>query len=117
MAKDIEILIIGFGSIGQRHYRNLLNLGYKNVFLSIGDGTKGYPKEAPFDRIIVTAGAPVIPETLTKQLSNGGIMVIPVGNRFFQTLQIITKKDHKIGISEDCQCTFVKLIGEFGYKE
>jgi len=97
--------------------RILRELRYKNVSFIIGDGTKGLPKEAPFDRIIVTAGAPEIPQILVEQLSDGGIMVIPVGSRFFQTLQIIRKKDDNIRISEDCQCTFVKLIGEYGYKK
>ena len=95
----------------------LRELGYKNITLSIGDGTLGLKKEAPFDRIIVTAGTEDIPETLVEQLGEGGIMVIPVGSRNCQTLQIIKKLNNKIKISQGCQCTFVKLIGEQGYKE
>jgi protein-L-isoaspartate(D-aspartate) O-methyltransferase len=95
----------------------LRDLGYKNVYMSIGDGTLGLKKEAPFDRIIVTAGAEKIPDALVEQLHEGGILVIPVGNRLYQTLQIITKKNNEIRISETCQCTFVRLIGEDGYKE
>jgi protein-L-isoaspartate(D-aspartate) O-methyltransferase len=97
--------------------RILSDMGYNNVVLRIGDGTLGSPKDAPFNRIIVTAGAPDIPKTLLDQLSDGGIMVIPVGDRFCQALKIIRKSTEGVKISEGCYCTFVKLIGKYAYEE
>jgi protein-L-isoaspartate(D-aspartate) O-methyltransferase len=80
--------------------------------LILGDGSLGLPAEAPFDRIIVTAGAPKIPETLIDQLASGGIMIIPVGNNTHQTMHILIKKpDGSLeNISLD-QFSFVPLIG------
>jgi protein-L-isoaspartate(D-aspartate) O-methyltransferase len=80
--------------------------------LILGDGSLGLPTEAPFDRIIVTAGAPKIPDTLINQLAFGGIMIIPVGNNTHQTMHILIKKpDGNLeNISLD-QFSFVPLIG------
>jgi len=64
---------------------------YENLTLIVGDGTQGYAKEAPYDRIIVTAAASEIPKTLLKQLADGGIMVIPVGDTFEQRLLHVKK--------------------------
>lgn len=81
-----------------------------------GDGTKGIPTYAPFDKIIVTAGAPVIPESLVQQLKPGGIMVIPVGNAEAQKMRLVVKIDEthfKEKILESFK--FVPLIGESGW--
>jgi protein-L-isoaspartate(D-aspartate) O-methyltransferase len=95
----------------------LRQLGYVNVEVIVGDGTLGYPSRAPYDGIIVTAGAPRIPAVLVDQLADGGRLVIPVGNSFHQTLTRVTKK----GDSHDSEklegCVFVPLIGEHGWKE
>lgn len=98
--------------------RKLLDqLGYHNVIAKCSDGTLGWPDESPFEGIIVTAGAPEVPEKLVQQLTVGGRMVIPIGNRWSQTLfQIGRDKDgvHKTDLGG---CRFVKLIGEHGWKE
>ncbi len=87
-------------------------LGYYNIHLQIGDGSQGYPKEAPYDGIIVTAGAPYTPEKLIDQLAIDGRLIIPVGSESLQDLKRITKT--KEGIREESLggCRFVKLIGK-----
>ncbi len=92
------------------------SLGYTNVHFKLADGTLGWPEHAPFDRIIVTAAAPDIPQPLIDQLKPGGIMVIPVGSRYLQTLtKVIKKPNGKLQVKELFGCAFVPLIGEFGY--
>lgn len=94
---------------------DLKRTGYKNVEIIIADGTKGYKQEAPYDRIIVTAAAPRIPDSLVKQLKDNGKMLIPVGGRMFQELLLIEKKDDKIHEKKLGGCVFVPLIGEEGW--
>jgi protein-L-isoaspartate(D-aspartate) O-methyltransferase len=102
-------------SLAERAKNILSELSYDRFHAKVADGTKGWPEEAPFDGIIVTAGAPVIPETLIDQLSEGGRMVIPVGSRFSQRLYKSIKKAGKIIQEEDTMCVFVPLIGEYGW--
>jgi protein-L-isoaspartate(D-aspartate) O-methyltransferase len=100
--------------------RNILDaLNFYNVAIRVGDGTYGWREESPFDGIIVTAGAPRIPETFTAQLAVGGRLVIPVGSRISQDLFRVTR------LSEDANdlktenlggCRFVDLIGEHGWE-
>jgi protein-L-isoaspartate(D-aspartate) O-methyltransferase len=83
-----------------------------------GDGTIGWEEFAPFDKIIVTAGSPGVPEKLKNQLAIGGKMVIPVGNKFTQTLQVLSKiSDKKFDIEDIPDFAFVPLIGREGWKE
>ncbi len=89
-------------------------LGY-NPFFFYGDGSKGIPAKAPFDKIIVTAGAPVIPSSLTEQLSENGILIIPVGDRESQKMIKITKKNGELAKEEFNQFAFVPLLGESGW--
>jgi protein-L-isoaspartate(D-aspartate) O-methyltransferase len=97
--------------------RKLLDqLGYHNVILKCSDGTLGWPSESPFEAIIVTAGAPNVPDKLVQQMSVGGRMVIPVGNRFSQTLLKIRKDERGAHATDLGGCRFVKLIGEHGWK-
>jgi protein-L-isoaspartate(D-aspartate) O-methyltransferase len=92
------------------------SLGLLNVNLKIGDGTCGWLEEAPFDAIIVTAGAPAIPAQLVEQLKPGGRLIIPVGDQYEQTLQKITKRtDGTISKEDVMGCRFVKLIGQSGW--
>ncbi len=93
----------------------LAHLGYRNVRFRVGDGTKGWPEEAPFDAILVTAGAPHIPPSLAKQLREGGRMVIPVGDRHQQELLAVRKQGGQLVQRVLCPCTFVPLIGEEGW--
>jgi protein-L-isoaspartate(D-aspartate) O-methyltransferase len=83
-----------------------------------GDGTIGWEEYAPFDKIIVTAGSPGVPEQLKKQLAIDGKMVIPVGNKFSQTLQVLTKySDDEFEVEDIPEFAFVPLIGREGWKE
>ena len=93
----------------------LPELGYRPFFF-FGDGSKGLPQKAPFDKIIVTAGAPVIPNTLTDQLSDGGILVIPVGNREKQKMVRIRRRGHSLQKEEYDNFAFVPLLGEEGWE-
>ncbi|MEM0379885.1 MAG: protein-L-isoaspartate O-methyltransferase [Desulfurococcaceae archaeon] len=97
--------------------RNLEKTGYiKYVKVIVGDGTLGYAEAAPFDRIIVTAAAPSIPPPLIHQLSDNGILVIPVGNRFVQQLVIVEKQGNEIRKRYGIECIFVPLIGKYGFQ-
>lgn len=92
-------------------------LGYHNIVTRYSDGTTGWKDESPFDAIIVTAGAPEVPEVLVKQLAVGGRMVIPVGNQYAQELIKIVRDDKGIHQTNLGGCRFVKLVGEHGWKE
>jgi len=93
--------------------KGILNkLGYKNIRVHIAEPALGWQPEAPYDAIIVTAGAPQIPDSLLVQLKTGGRMVIPVGNRYDQDLYQIRKKEDKNIIQNLGGCRFVSLIGE-----
>ncbi|NJE01615.1 protein-L-isoaspartate(D-aspartate) O-methyltransferase [Thermococcus sp. JdF3] len=98
--------------------RNLERAGVENVHVFLGDGTKGFPPKAPYDRIIVTAGAPGVPEPLIEQLKPGGRLVIPVGSRhLWQELYIVTKTgDGEIRKKRWGEVAFVPLIGEHGWR-
>jgi protein-L-isoaspartate(D-aspartate) O-methyltransferase len=92
-------------------------LGY-TIKLKIGDGTLGWSEFAPYDKIIVTAAAPKVPQNLLEQLAVGGRLVIPVGSRFSQELTVIAKKGKDEFRSKAvCGCVFVPLIGEEGWDE
>ncbi|MFM9839951.1 MAG: protein-L-isoaspartate(D-aspartate) O-methyltransferase [Cyclobacteriaceae bacterium] len=93
----------------------LPQLGYKPFFF-FGDGSKGIPAKAPYDKIIVTAGAPVVPAALTDQLAEGGILIIPVGDREKQMMLKITKQNGKLIKEEYDNFAFVPLLGEQGWK-
>jgi protein-L-isoaspartate(D-aspartate) O-methyltransferase len=92
-------------------------LGYSNVELVVGDGTRGYPAGAPYEGILVTAGAPDVPEVLLDQLADGGRLVIPVGNTLQQTLTRVTKQQGGYKTERLEGCVFVPLIGEYGWNE
>lgn len=96
--------------------KTLEDLGYTNIHLRTGDGTKGWPEAAPFNGILVSAGAPVVPESLVGQLAPGGRLVIPVGDRIDQSLLRITRtSDGKLLEENLAIVRFVPLIGEEGW--
>ena len=101
----------------QKAHKTLQSLEYENIFFFMGDGSKGWPGKAPFDGIIVTAGAPEIPETLKDQLAEGGRLVIPVGPRYSQTLYRVTRRGNRYSEEDITGCVFVPLLGDFGWKE
>ncbi|MEM1532601.1 MAG: protein-L-isoaspartate O-methyltransferase [Desulfurococcaceae archaeon] len=87
------------------------------VTVVVGDGTKGYLDAAPYDKIIVTAAAPSIPQPLIEQLKPGGRVVIPVGDMYYQRLLVVSKRiDGSLDVRKDTWCVFVPLIGEYGWK-
>ena len=103
-------------ALGKRAEQTIAALGYNNVHLRIGDGYQGWPEEAPFDGIIVTAAPESIPEPLIDQLKVGGKLVIPLGD-FFQDLVVITKTPDGIEKKEVIPVRFVPMIGEVEEKK
>lgn len=97
--------------------RNRLSgMGYGNVYLKLDDGTLGWPEHAPFDRIIVTAGGPKVPEPYIEQLADPGLLVIPVGaEKRSQNLTVVRKKDGRIGRKTVGQVMFVDLVGRHAW--
>jgi len=102
-------------ALSEKARSTLADLGYGNVRYRVGDGTLGWREEAPFDRIIVTAGAPSVPESLKGQLAEAGRLVIPVGGGHGQDLLIITREGDDFRTEKGTGCIFVKLIGEEGW--
>jgi len=103
-------------SLARRAEERLHAIGYNNIHIRVDDGTLGWPEESPFDRIIITAGAPKIPDPMTEQLSENGILLAPVGDRFSQ--QLVKMQKIKGTITEEFHtlCVFVPLIGKHGWK-
>lgn len=96
--------------------RRLDSLGYTNVVYMTGDGSEGWPEEAPFDRIIVTAAAGTMPEALVRQLDAGGRMLIPVGNPGFQVLKLVRKEtDGNVSTRDIEMVRFVEMKGRYGW--
>jgi len=91
-------------------------LHYHNIVTKYSDGTSGWEDESPFDAIIVTAGAPTIPETLVNQMAIGGRMVIPVGTQHSQELIKLTRDENDVHTTSLGGCRFVKLVGEYGWE-
>ena len=104
-------------AIAERAKKLFDELGYKNIKVIVGDGTLGMPEEAPFGGVIVTAGAPSMPKPLTEQVSDGGKLVVPVGETFEQTLTVVTKHGSKLDIELSIGCVFVPLVGKYGWSE
>ena len=102
-------------ALSERAQDALTRLDYTNVHFRVGDGTLGWPEHAPFDRIIVTAGGPRVPPSLSDQLTVDGILVIPVGDTFHQKLNVVTRTEGGIDKRTVCGCVFVKLIGKEGW--
>jgi protein-L-isoaspartate(D-aspartate) O-methyltransferase len=93
----------------------LTRLGFGNVSIEVGDGSRGWPEHAPYGAILVAAAAPKLPESLVQQLAEGGRMVIPVGPPHSQVLQRVRKNQGKALIEPMEGCRFVPLIGAEGY--
>jgi len=105
------------GSLSERARKAIAACGYENITFKVGDGTEGWPEEAPFDGIVVTAGAPTVPDVLVHQLRLGGRLVIPVGNRFSQTLKRVIKTEDGPRVESHTGCRFVDLVGRHGWSE
>lgn len=137
LSKDDKVLEIGTGSgyqaavlaelcsavytietipdLAQKATAVLQELGYGNIIIKVTDGTRGWPEYQPYNGIIVTAGAPRVPQPLLDQLAEGGRLVIPVGDHELQQLLRLTRTPE--GIVEDNLggCRFVPLRGEYGW--
>lgn len=94
----------------------LQRLGHANVHVVQGDGSRGLADQAPFDKILVAAAAPRIPEMLIEQLADGGKMIVPVGTRQEQQLQLIRKTGDQVTVTPRDLCRFVPLVGEQGWE-
>jgi protein-L-isoaspartate(D-aspartate) O-methyltransferase len=104
-------------SLAENTRLRLHSLTYNNIHLKVGDGTLGWPEEAPFDRIIITAASPKIPDPLLEQVAMEGILVIPIGNKYSQQLLKIRKTKDKILEEYHTPCVFVPLIGKYGWRK
>lgn len=102
-----------FEKLASKAKASLDNLGYTNINIKTGDGTMGWPEEAPFDRIIVTAASKKIPQPLIEQLKDGGLLVIPLGEFFSQILTVACKNKGEITLEKICGCVFVPLVGKY----
>jgi protein-L-isoaspartate(D-aspartate) O-methyltransferase len=94
----------------------LRDLGYSNVILKTADGTLGWPEHGPYDAVLVTAGAPEIPAPLLSQLAEGGRLVVPVGDRELQRLELVTRSGRRVTAETLVECAFVPLLGAAGWK-
>ena len=107
-----------FDELSQRAQTALGRLGIDNVEFAVGDGSQGWPEAGRrFDRIIVTAAMPEVPEPMADQLKEGGVLVAPIGYGWIQTLMRVEKQDGKLHRTALTGCRFVKLIGRYGFQE
>ena len=105
------------GALAESARRVLEELGVTNVAIQVGDGTIGWTEYAPYDRILVTAGAPDVPKSLVEQLADPGIMVVPVGAQGFQDLKIVRKEGGETHTRSGGGCVFVPLLGREGWRQ
>ncbi len=103
-------------SLARTAQATLARLGYTNVEVLVGDGGLGLPDRAPFDAIVVSAAAPLIPPPLFEQLREGGRMIVPVGPAQAQELQLVRKHGGQPAVFRMEGCRFVPLIGSEGYR-
>ena len=101
-----------------RKAQNVLeSLNYMNIVFKMFDGTYGWPDQAPFDAILITASAPEIPGSLVKQLGDGGRLVAPIGEADKQKLVVLTKNGDRVSRRDLGDCKFVPLIGKYGWPQ
>jgi protein-L-isoaspartate(D-aspartate) O-methyltransferase len=106
-----------FPSLAYRANQILQKLGYTNVIVRVADGTLGWPDDAPFDGILVTAGAPKVPQPLVDQLAMGGRLVTPIGDRISQELLLVERVPEGIKKTNLGGVRFVDLVGKWGWGE
>jgi protein-L-isoaspartate(D-aspartate) O-methyltransferase len=111
LVKDVYSIEI-VKSLSETATRTLKRLGYKNVHTLYGDGYKGWPEFAPFNKIIVTCSPEKVPQPLVEQLAEGGLMIVPVGERYSQTLYKMRKKDGKLESEALLPTLFVPMTGK-----
>jgi protein-L-isoaspartate(D-aspartate) O-methyltransferase len=102
--------------LAERARAALESLGYDNVWIRVGNGALGWPDQAPFDRIIVTAGGPAVPPPLVRQLADGGRMVLPVGTPDNQVLTVVDNAGGDVRQRTHGECKFVPLVGKYAWE-
>jgi protein-L-isoaspartate(D-aspartate) O-methyltransferase len=119
-----RVLDVGTGSgyqaavlaeLAGRARANLEAAGYGRVGVHVGDGSRGLPERAPFDAIAVAAAAPQLPQTLYEQLEPRGRLVVPVGRRRMQRLEVVVRSPEGPAVLRSVPCRFVPLLGEEGF--
>ncbi len=104
--------------LAERARDTLVELGCTNVWIRLGDGSVGWREEAPFDRIVVAAAAPAIPEALREQLADNGVLVMPVGDlRGTQDLVVARRVGASVSVRQSIGCRFVPLVGRGGFAD
>jgi protein-L-isoaspartate(D-aspartate) O-methyltransferase len=102
--------------LAEQARRNLAAAGYDRVVIHVGDGSRGLPEHASYDAIAVAAAAPGFPQALYDQLKPGGRLVVPVGKRHGQRLQVIVRSPEGPAVLRSVPCRFVPLVGEEGFE-
>jgi len=102
--------------LSQKAQKVLESMGFRNILFKTGDGSQGWESWAPYDRILVTAGAPVVTEKLSRQLADGGRLIIPCGGREVQKLLCIDRQGDRFLETDLGDCRFVPLIGKGGWE-
>jgi protein-L-isoaspartate(D-aspartate) O-methyltransferase len=103
--------------LAEQARRNLATAGYERVTVHQGDGSRGLPEHAPYDAIAVAAAAPGFPQALYEQLRPGGRLVVPVGGRRGQRLEVIVRSPEGPAVLRSVPCRFVPLVGEEGFED
>ncbi len=116
LAKEVYS-IERFDNLAKNAKAILDELGYINIKIKVGDGTLGWLEAAPFDRIIIAAASPVIPQPLIEQLKETGKLILPLGESFSQMLTLVKKKKDGLESKEICSCIFVPLVGKYACKD
>ncbi len=106
-----------FPSLARAAEERLRGMGFTNILFRTGDGSGGWPEHAPYQGIVVTAGAPYVPDVLVEQLAEGGRLVIPVGDTNQQELLQVVRRGSEREIQTINYCRFVPLTGKYGWRE
>jgi protein-L-isoaspartate(D-aspartate) O-methyltransferase len=114
LAREV-VAIESLASLADAARERLARLGFANVNFVIADGSVGYPEDAPYDGIVVSAAAPSVPAPLVEQLAEGGRLLIPVGDSENQTLVRVVKRDGRVEHEPLFACRFVPLLGRHGW--
>lgn len=115
LAADVHSVEV-IPELARQEERTLAGLGYTRVHVHSGDGSPGWPEAAPYNRILVAAGAPEVPQPLLDQLAEDGLLVIPVGNRSVQKLEVWNRSGKEFRRRVTLEVCFVPLLGQFGWK-
>jgi len=115
LATEVHTLEL-YPDLARRAAKLLAELGYTNVHVHAGDGSLGWPESAPYDGILVAAAAPDVPPPLLEQLAEGGRLVLPVGSRGFQKLQVWRRRGAEFEHTDGLPVAFVPLRGEHGWR-